>query len=140
MKIRIAIIGATVLTLGLFAQDMTKSVWDGVYTEAQATRGQGLYNENCASCHGSLLTGGETAPPLQGGEFMSNWNGLSAGELFERIRTSMPIDRPGKLSRETNTDILAYIFKANEFPTGSTELSTKTEFLKQIKVEPKKNK
>ena len=55
------------------AQPPTKSVWDGVYTEAQASRGKALYSQECASCHGSELTGGEMAPPLAGGEFMAGW-------------------------------------------------------------------
>ena len=86
MKIAVVAIAA-VSVLGVFslrAQDGAKSVWDGVYTEAQAKRGAAGYAEQCASCHGDQLTGGEMAPPLAGGEFLSNWNGLSAGELFER--------------------------------------------------------
>jgi len=57
-----------------------------------------LYGASCAKCHGDTLTGGEAAPPLTGGEFLANWNGLTVGDLFERIRISMPADRPGALS------------------------------------------
>src|SRR5271170_908247 len=87
------------------AQDPTKSVWDGVFTDDQAKRGQGSYAAECASCHGDQLTGGEMAPPLAGGEFMSNWSGLTVGDLYERIRTGMPPANPNKLSREVKTDI-----------------------------------
>src|SRR5215472_5961026 len=87
----------------------SKSVWDGVYTADQAKQGQALYNESCSSCHGDTLMGGESAPALAGGEFLSNWNGLTLGDLFERIRKTMPLDKPGKLSREVNADILAYV-------------------------------
>ena len=71
---------ATILVLNstVHAQPPTKSIWDGVFSEAQATRGKALYSENCASCHGGELTGGEMAPPLAGGEFMAGWDGLSA--------------------------------------------------------------
>jgi mono/diheme cytochrome c family protein len=68
----------------------TKSVWDGVYTQAQADRGKQGYAEQCASCHGPELTGGEMAPALAGGEFLAGWDGLTVGDLFERIRISMP--------------------------------------------------
>jgi mono/diheme cytochrome c family protein len=111
------------------------SVWDGVYTKAQSGRGQPLYAQHCASCHGASLTGGESAPPLSGGEFLSNWNGLTAGDLFDRIRTTMPAGKPGKLSREVNTDILAYIFSFNEFPAGTKELPGSGEMLRTIRIE-----
>src|SRR5205807_9097952 len=62
------------------------SVWDGVYTDEQARRGEPLYHLRCAQCHGDKLTGGESAPPLTGGQFLSNWNGLTLDVLFERIR------------------------------------------------------
>jgi mono/diheme cytochrome c family protein len=115
-----------------------QSVWDGVYTEDQAKRGQPLYNKYCAACHGEQLTGGEDSPPLTGGAFLANWNGLTVGDLFERIRVSMPQDRPGRLTRQQNADILAYLLSANQFPAGQTELSTETERLKQIRFESKK--
>jgi mono/diheme cytochrome c family protein len=120
----------------LWAQgDGLRSVWDGVFTAEQSARGDKAYSQNCASCHGTALTGGESAPPLTGGEFSSNWYGLTVGDLFERIRTSMPADRPGRISREQNADILAYILSMNQFPAGSSELSSKTEILKQIRLE-----
>jgi mono/diheme cytochrome c family protein len=120
------------------AQDATRSVWDGVYTEEQASRGQGLYNQHCASCHADTLTGGEMSPPLAGGDFLANWNGLTLGELFDRIRTTMPQNKPGKLSREVNADITAFILSFNKFPAGKTELPHATEFLKEIRIESEK--
>jgi mono/diheme cytochrome c family protein len=116
----------------------TQSVWDGVYTDDQAKRGQPLYNKYCAACHGEQLTGGEDSPPLTGGAFLANWNGLTVGDLFERIRVSMPQDRPGRLTRQQNADVLAYLLSANQFPAGRTELPTETERLKQIRFEPPK--
>src|SRR5436853_7221886 len=95
-----------------------KSQWEGVFTEEQAKRGEPLYSQYCSSCHGPDLTGGEMAPGLTGGEFQSNWNDLSLGELFERMRISMPQNAPGTLSRQQNADILSYIlFKVN-YPPG----------------------
>jgi S-disulfanyl-L-cysteine oxidoreductase SoxD len=131
---------ATVLMLRatVHAQPPTKSIWDGVYTEEQAKRGSGLYQENCASCHGSELTGGEMAPPLSGGEFMAGWDGLTIGDLFERIRISMPQNAPGSLSGQQNSDILAFMFSANKFPTGSADLPKDAGILKAIKFEVKK--
>ena len=121
-----------------YAQDVSHSVWDGVYTNDQAKRGEALYARECASCHGDLLTGGEQAPPLAGGEFLANWTGLTAGDLFERIRKTMPMNKPGKLSREVNADILAFMLAVNKFPAGKTELSHNTELLNQIRIEATK--
>src|SRR5262245_66350605 len=84
-------------THGTVSAQASKSQWDGVYTEDQAKRGEGLYSQYCAACHGPDLAGGEMAPGLTGGEFSSNWNDLSLGELFERIRISMPQNAPGSL-------------------------------------------
>lgn len=115
-----------------------RSVWDGVYTEEQAKRGEPLYHKECAPCHGDSLSGGESAPPLTGGAFLSNWNGLTLGDLFERIRKTMPQNAPGKLSRQQNADILAFALSANKFPAGKTELSRQPEFLKEIRFEAMK--
>jgi S-disulfanyl-L-cysteine oxidoreductase SoxD len=117
----------------------TKSVWDGVYTEEQATRGKAGYAEQCASCHGPELTGGEMAPALSGGEFMAGWDGLTVGDLFERIRISMPQNAPGSLSGQQNADILAFVLAANKFPAGATELPKEAMVLKDIKFEAKKS-
>lgn len=113
----------------------TRSVWDGAYTEEQAKRGEALYQKECKGCHGVALAGGESSPPLTGGAFLSNWNGLTLGDLFERIRKTMPQNAAGKLNRQQNADILAFVLSANKFPAGKTELSRQTEFLKEIRFE-----
>ncbi len=119
-------------------QDHT-STRDGVYTESQAARGQASYKKACGSCHGEALAGsGAAVPPLAGPDFMTNWAGQSLDELFERIQTTMPADRPGKLSRPENADILAYILKFNKFPAGKTELPSDADSLKSIQVEAAK--
>jgi S-disulfanyl-L-cysteine oxidoreductase SoxD len=120
----------------LAAQSTTRSVWDGVYTEAQAKRGSTVYHQHCASCHGPELEGnGETAGPLVGPVFTSNWNGVTVGDMFERTRISMPLDKPGTLSRQQIADVLAYMFSENKLPVGKSELARQPEVLKQIKFE-----
>ena len=130
----------SILCAALFAQSASRSVWDGVYTSEQAMRGSAAYASECAACHGVALTGGESAPPLAGGEFLSNWNGLTVGDLFDRIRISMPADRPGKLNREQIADILSYMLSMNQFPAGKTELERQPDALKQIRIEPEPKK
>ena len=113
----------------------SRSVWDGVYTVEQAKRGETIYTGQCAACHGTDLNGADGVPPLTGVEFLSNWNTLSIGDLFERIRVSMPADKPGKLTRQQDADVLAYVLGFNKFPAGSSQLDTETEALKQIRFD-----
>lgn len=98
------------------------SVWDGIYTERQAARGEADYRLYCASCHGSKLEGTDRAPSLIGSDFAEYWDLTAVGDLVDEIQISMPANRPGRLSEEINAAILAYILKANKFPAGSKEL------------------
>ncbi len=109
-----------------------RSVWDGVYTEEQARRGEQLSAEHCARCHGQTLEGGESASALVGDVFNGNWEGVTLGDLFDRIRVSMPQDAPGSLSRRQNVDVVAYLLKAGQFPAGDRELVTESNALAQI--------
>lgn len=115
-----------------------RSVWDGVYTEDQAKRGEAVYSKECAACHGDMLTGGESAPPLTGGVFQANWNGLTLGDLFDRIRKTMPLSKPGRLTREQDAEVLAFLLSVNKFPAGKAELYRQSEMLKMIRFEAKK--
>src|SRR6266566_5629112 len=107
---------------------------DGVYTDDQAKRGETVYQSECAACHGPELTGGEMAPPLTGAEFIANWNDMSVGDLFERIRVSMPANNPGALSRQQNADVVSFLLKFDKYPAGQSELPPQTEPLKTIKI------
>jgi quinoprotein glucose dehydrogenase len=134
MRIGVAI--ATVIGLaGIGAAQIQRSVWEGVYTADQAKRGQARYKELCASCHGESLEGGESSPPLAGGEFLANWNTLTVGDLFDRTRTTMPQNKPGSLNRETTAEILAFVLGANQFPEGKQALPQASEVLKEIRIE-----
>jgi S-disulfanyl-L-cysteine oxidoreductase SoxD len=126
---------AAVLFATVALQAADPSVWDGVYTAEQARRGEAAYLGACASCHGTALEGGDMTPPLVGGTFTSNWNELTVGDLFERIRTTMPLDMPGRLSRQQNADVIAFMLKANGWPMGTPELAADPAALKQIRIE-----
>jgi mono/diheme cytochrome c family protein len=116
----------------------TGSVWDGVYTDGQAMRGEIVYRRYCLACHGAGLEGADMTPALAGGAFTANWNDLTLGDLFERIRTTMPMDRPGVLSRQQNADVMAYLLQGNQWPAGTTELRTELAPLKAIRIESTK--
>ncbi|MEK6285009.1 MAG: cytochrome c [Acidobacteriota bacterium] len=149
IKVKIAVLVITslaaiaALNLQLSAQQPDKgsrSVWDGVFTKEQATRGEALYAQHCSSCHGPDLAGNDEAAPLTGSAFLANWDGLSVGDLTERVRVTMPPNNLGKLSRQQITDILSYMLSFNSFPAGKTELDPKAELLKQIRIEATKPK
>jgi mono/diheme cytochrome c family protein len=109
-----------------------------VFSEEQVKRGATAYQRECSNCHGTSLEGGDMTPPLVGGGFTSNWNDLTIGDLFDRIRLTMPLDSPGKLSRQQNADVIAFILKTNAWPSGTTELPPELGALKQIKIEANK--
>ena len=148
LKVKIAAVAIICLTApgvlhsALRAQESGKpprSVWDGVYTEEQAKRGASLYGKECATCH-RTDSGGEEASALAGPAFLANWDGLTVGDLCERIRVSMPPDNPRRVSRRQIVDILGHLLKINGFPAGETELAQQTEALKQIRIEANKSK
>ena len=133
---------ATIVLLAMAAlggstvQERT-TVWDGVYTEAQAERGRAAYAQSCASCHADDLRGRSTAPSLVEESFAFLWDDMSLGDLFERTRTRMPSDRPGSLSGQTYADILAFISKKNGYPPGIQELGDDIARLKGIRITAK---
>jgi len=133
-----ALIAASLFALRAQEPAWSRSVWDGVYTEEQAKRGEPVYQKECAACHGAMMTGGESAPPLTGGGFQANWNGLTLGDLFDRIRKTMPQSKPGSLTRQQDADVLAFMLSLNKFPAGKTELYRQSEMLKEIRFETKK--
>jgi mono/diheme cytochrome c family protein len=136
MKLKLIWMGmltAAVAAYGTVSAQKPKSQWDGVYTAEQAKRGEELYAAKCASCHGASLSGSEMAPALVGGDFAANWNDLSLGDLFERMRMTMPSDDPGSLGRQANADILAFMLQRGSYPVGKTELPIETETLNTYK-------
>src|SRR5690242_10868101 len=111
-----------------------KTVWDSVYTVAQAARGETAYAKGCARCHGAALTGGDQSPPLAGGAFLGNWNAQSLYDLHSRIKGTMPSDSIGIYDAKFITDVVAVVLKANGFPAGDTELSSDDAALKDIAI------
>lgn len=128
--ISLATAGA-VFSAALAAQQPT-TVWDGVYTSAQATRGAALYEVECAGCHGPNGAGGGMAPPLVGAAFSANYDGLTVGDLFDRNRTTMPPGNEGMIPVQQLADITAFMLKFNSFPAGEKELPSQSMMLKSI--------
>jgi mono/diheme cytochrome c family protein len=127
-------LGACIGSLGAAAglQD-ARSTWSGIYTDAQARRGQAVYDELCVSCHLRDLTGADQAPGLVGPDFNNQWSDMSIHDLFERTRISMPADNPGTMKPEQVADVLAFVLSKGGFPAGEAELPSQADALKNIK-------
>lgn len=97
---------------------------EGVYTEEQAAIGKKVFTQVCQQCHA----------PRQFRALVQRWAGRTVYDLFESIRTTMPIDSPGRLSREEYRDIIAYLINLNGYPAGTDELLDDSEHLKQIQI------
>jgi mono/diheme cytochrome c family protein len=130
---QLLVVFATGALVAMTIRAQERTVWDGIYTDEQATRGEALYGEHCVRCHGATLQGnGEGAKSLTDATFKSTWNGISMGALFDRVRLSMPQDKPGSLTRQQVADLLAFILRANKFPAGKDELVRQTDLLNAI--------
>lgn len=114
------------------------SVWDGVYTKAQANRGRGVYRTQCAACHGDRPIGTAMAPSLTGTDFMADFGSSTMGELFEKVSKTMPSSAPGTLPPDAVADVIAFLALSNEWPAGEKELPTDPEALKLIRIVAKK--
>jgi quinoprotein glucose dehydrogenase len=115
-----------------------RTVWDGVYSDEQAQRGRNAYIAECASCHAEDLRGSSTAPSLVDESFAFQWDNAAVGELFVRIRTLMPSDRPNSLTPQRYRDIVAYILQANKYPAGEKELDADLDVLNQVLITAKR--
>jgi cytochrome c5 len=100
-----------------------KTVWDGVYTEAQAARGIGAFGQSCAGCHALTAEG---KAPLVGDPFWKSFAQKSVGDLLEFVSANMPNGTPHSLSESTYGDIVALMLKSNGFPAGANELRLDT--------------
>ena len=107
----------------LFSTQLTgqEKIWNGVFTNEQAVRGEEYYENNCARCHRDNLDD-STSPKLIGDFFIDRWREDNLASLYTHMRTRMPADAPGTLDDAHYVDILSYLLDANGFPSGSTEL------------------
>ncbi|MEX2155827.1 MAG: cytochrome c [Gemmatimonadales bacterium] len=106
-----------------------KSILDGAYTTAQARRGEAVFNGVCGDCH--------ALAQFRQPSLIHAWDGRTVRDLFESIRTQMPLDDPGVLRREQYADVLAYVFELSGLPPGDTALPTDDAALRRIRIERK---
>ena len=113
-----------------------RTVGDGVFSAAQASRGKATYAVFCAGCHADDLAGTNSgdsgAPPLKHDRFM---RGSTAGALYTKIKRSMPLDAPGTLKDTDVLELVAFLLEANGFPAGAADLPADVKALDQIRIE-----
>ncbi|MEZ5288945.1 MAG: c-type cytochrome [Vicinamibacterales bacterium] len=124
-----AVAWTVALTAASLAAQAPRSVNEGVYTSAQARRGEATFTSICTTCH-------DTAR-FTGPDFVSAWSGKSLAGLFEAVQ-SMPEDNPGSLTAQQYADVIAYFLQLNEYPTGSSELAGEEDAMKAIGMDAHK--
>lgn len=138
----ISVVACATVAIGCGGQAATRvsmppDVWGGVYTEAQAKRGEDVYYEHCIECHAQDLSGAasyEQAPPLKGDAFHTKWEQKTVAELFNLARTEMPKKKPATLKPTEYADALAFIFQQNGFPAGQNEMPPDAGVLQRVKI------
>jgi len=114
-----------VFTVQAQSEAPEKTVLDGVYSNAQAQRGQEFYTTHCSPCHGNALEG-VSAPPLKGNRFIERWREGALDPLYDFIRKTMPFGRRADTKPIPDTeylDILTYVLKINGYQAGVSELT-----------------
>jgi mono/diheme cytochrome c family protein len=130
---------ALAAALVVVAAQEIRSVWEGVYTEEQAKRGEALYLDRCVRCHGPSYMGGtDGAQPLIGSTFNGNWNNVTLDQMLDRVRLTMPQDKPATMSRQQTADAIAFLLSINKIPAGKTELPREAEMLALIQFKASK--
>lgn len=115
-----------------------KSVWEGVFSAAQAEAAKSTFDRSCSPCHGAGLTGTPGGPPLKGGDFAYSFGDKSVAELVEFIRSRMPLEAPDSLTPQQATALAAYILRGNGFPVGNEALSAEFDDQANIIIKEKK--
>jgi mono/diheme cytochrome c family protein len=101
----------------------SRTILDGVYTEAQADRGLRAYTENCSRCHRDNLQGNPEALGLTGTRFIDAWREDNLFSLFDFMATRMPRQPRITLPAPVYADIVAFVLRFNGYPAGDQELT-----------------
>ena len=123
---------STVVIAAQGAKPTGPTVWDGVYTDAQADRATGIFSQSCERCH--TLTS-EGTRPLSGDKFWEGYTQKTVGDLLNFVKTNMPNGQGGSLPAPTYNDLVALILKSNGFPAGKTEVTPET--VANVQIIPK---
>jgi mono/diheme cytochrome c family protein len=107
-----------------------RTTMSGIYTAAQATKGEDTYFNICVACHPKAT--------YTGVSFKKNWGGRPLLDLYVWIQDKMPKNEPGTLTPAESVQVMAYILKLNGMPAGQAELTANIAALRRIRIELKK--
>ena len=111
--------GAVTVFAGAQTAPARSTLWDGLYTDEQASRGNAVFNSTCVNCH---TLDSEGNRPLSGKKFWDSYTQKTVGDLFTFMQKNMPNGNGGSLSEKTYADLVALVLKSNGIPAGKTEL------------------
>ena len=123
---------ASVVVSAQTAKPAGPTVWDGVFTDAQADRAAGMFSQSCERCHTLAAQG---TRPLSGEKFWEGYTQKTVGDLLTFVKTNMPNGQGGSLPATTYNDLVALILKSNGFPSGKSELTP--EAVAAVQIIPK---
>jgi mono/diheme cytochrome c family protein len=105
------------------------------FTAEQANRGERIYLQQCAECHGRELWDG-AASPLAGSDFRAVWSAedKTLYDLYYVTWSTMPVTAEGTLSPVAMAALLAYMLQENGYPAGERPLPEDPEALKAIRL------
>ena len=140
LRLAVLVVVAGGLVIAAQQAPQKQSIWDGVYTEQQAKRGEDAYGRACEACHGADLSGDpvQEVPSLVWEAFLAQWSDRTVKDLYETIKRSMPRDAPGSLNARAYADVIAYMLQSNKIPAGAKELSLNPEAQALIVIERQK--
>jgi mono/diheme cytochrome c family protein len=95
-------------------------------------RGEAAYLDECSRCHSETLAGTESGPALVGDAFVRAWAGKTVGDLFVRVRDTMPADSPRRIPPQRSADVVAYLLRENRLNAGEDPLSADVAALGRI--------
>jgi cytochrome c len=143
LSILIAALGAAA------APPQNATVWDGIYSGAQARRGEEVYKRSCGYCHRDDLSGGffdngvGRTPALAGprafdSSFVERWKNMTMAEMVATVAATMPQQEPASLSAQAYVDVVCYLLSKNDVRAGQTDLPTDVEALQHVVIVPQK--
>lgn len=108
---------------------------DGLFNSEQVEGGRVLYEEQCASCHGADLSGGNSSS-LKGEDFLVRWSldGQTVGDLYYLIRSTMPLGSGNSMTEQEYLNIVTYILAENGYTAGSDTLRADNPIIEEIPV------
>lgn len=128
-----ALVGAALLShegeSAIRSPQNERTVWDGVYSVAQAERGRAAFESECTRCH--------DVGDFVGEDYLATWRGQTLKDFYLYISSGMPPDLHEEIADfEVYADMLAYVLRSNDFPTGEADLSANLDRLERIIIEP----